>query len=151
MKMLLLDPLVTRATDAGISITPLTRVRGVGRGDVAGLVEVITLRVDGALGAAVRVDAVEGGGAVRVGADLLAVGVVAALGPGLHLVTHHVGAVNVTRPVTRRPVRVLVAHVEHQSPPALTLGVGVHFYLTVGALKQTSLQVGSTLPESAAV
>ena len=131
-------------------IAVLALVLGVGGGDVALTIIVVTLRVDGALGGfTVIVDAREAGGAVGAGAG--AVGVGAALGSWVHLITDNIGAVHIAWPVTHRTIRILITHIKHQGPPPLTLPISTDFVLTVCTLHQASFPCWTTLPESAAV
>ena len=133
-------------------VTPLAVFRFVGSRDIAHLIVVITLRIDGALNiAGVRVDAVEAGGAIPVGAFCLTFRVLTTLRSGIHLIANNIGAVNISRPVTNWTIRVLVAHIELKGPSSLTLGVRIKLVLTICALHKAGLPLRTTLPESAAI
>jgi hypothetical protein len=73
------------------------------------------------------------------------------LRPGIHFITNNIGAVHIAWPVAHRTIRILITHIKHQSPSALTLGVTILLMLTVSTLYQTSFSCGPALPESAAV
>ena len=133
-------------------VTPLALLRTVGRGIIAHFIVVVTFRIDGALHiAGVRIDAVEVGGAIGVGAFSLTVLVMTALRLGIHLIAHNASAVSIDWPDAHWTIRVLHFFIEHESPPSVTLGIFANCMLTICALHQACFPFRTALPESTAV
>jgi len=133
-------------------ITPLALVWSMGSRNIASLIVMVTVRIDRAtISAGVRVDTVEAGGAIGINTVSLTVGVLTTFGPGIHLITNCITAVNSSWPVTHRTIRILKAHIENKGPSSLTLGILAECMLTIGTLHKTCFSRRTTLPESAAV
>ena len=84
----------------------------IGKTLIYGVVGKCDLLSSGLPAASVWVDTVEVCGAESIGANTLTVRVLAALGPGVHLIADISGAVNIARPVTHWARGILVADVE---------------------------------------